>query len=112
MFLLQPGPNISLSSSVMDFGCVEEGEERVCRAKLINSSPAEAVYQWDLDCDGHSVFSIHPACGIVRPHSQTSMKAVYRPSGAAAHHRRVFCLIVNQVGTIWRFIAHTETTAK
>lgn len=106
MFLLQPGPKVSLSPSVVDFGCVEEGEARVRRVELINSSPAEAVYQWDLDCDGHSVFNIHPACGIVRPHSQTSLKAVYRPTGATAHHRRVPCLILHKVVIIRRFTAH------
>ncbi|XP_056903447.1 cilia- and flagella-associated protein 65 isoform X2 [Takifugu flavidus] len=88
------GPKISLSSPVLDFGCVEEGEERVHQMELINSSPAEAVYQWDLDYNAHSVFNIHPACGIVRPHSQTSLKAVYRPTQPAAHHRRVPCLIL------------------
>uniref|UniRef100_H3C1V3 Uncharacterized protein n=1 Tax=Tetraodon nigroviridis TaxID=99883 RepID=H3C1V3_TETNG len=92
----KPGAKVSLSSSVVNFGCVEEGEKRVKRVELINSSPAEAVYQWDLDCGGHSVFSIHPACGIVRPHGQTSLKAVYRPTGATAHHRRVPCLILHK----------------
>lgn len=82
----------------MDFGCVGEGEERVHQIELINSSPAEAVYQWDLDCNGHSVFNIHPACGIVRPHSHTSLKAVYSPTEPNAHHRRVPCLILHKVG--------------
>ena len=98
MFFLLPGPNVSLSSAVVDFGCVEEGGERVHRVELRNSSPAEAIYQWDLDCNGHSVFQIHPVCGIVRPHSQTSLKAVYKPTGPTAHHRRVPCLILHAVG--------------
>lgn len=102
----QPGPKISLSSPVVDFGCVEEGEERVHQLELINSSPAEAVYQWDLDYNAHSVFNIHPACGIVRPHSQTSLKAVYRPTQPAAHHRRVPCLILRMVGGSMEITAH------
>lgn len=83
---------------MVDFGSVDEGEERVHLLELINSSPAEAVYQWDLDSHGHSVFIIYPACGIVHPHSQTSLKAVYRPTQPAAHHRRVPCLILQTVG--------------
>lgn len=68
--------------------------------ELLNSSPVEAIYQLDLDCSGHSVFSIQPACGTVRPHSHTTLKAVYRPTWPIAHHRRVACLILHRVGSI------------
>ncbi|XP_041807029.1 cilia- and flagella-associated protein 65 [Chelmon rostratus] len=90
------GPEVSLSSSVVDFGCVEEGGAVVQTVELVNSSPVVAIYQWDLDCSGHSVFSIQPASGAVRPHSHTTLKAVYRPTQPIAHHRRVACLILHR----------------
>nr|XP_046260401.1 cilia- and flagella-associated protein 65 isoform X2 [Scatophagus argus] len=90
------GPKVSLSSSVVDFGCVDEGGAVVQTVELINSSPAEAIYQWDIDCNGHSVFNIQPASGTVRPHSHTTLKAVYRPTQPIAHHRRVACLILHR----------------
>ncbi|XP_073329268.1 cilia- and flagella-associated protein 65 [Pagrus major] len=90
------GPKVSLSSSVVDFGCVEEGGAVVQTLELLNSSPVEAIYQLDLDCSGHSVFSIQPASGTVRPHSHTTLKAVYRPTQPIAHHRRMACLILHR----------------
>uniref|UniRef100_UPI0009B41025 cilia- and flagella-associated protein 65 n=1 Tax=Monopterus albus TaxID=43700 RepID=UPI0009B41025 len=90
------GPKVSLSSSVVDFGCTEEGGAVIQRLKLVNSSPVEAIYQWDLDCNGHSVFSIQPASGTIRPHGHTTLKAVYRPTQPIAHHRRVACLILHR----------------
>ncbi|XP_035460487.2 cilia- and flagella-associated protein 65 isoform X2 [Scophthalmus maximus] len=89
------GPKVSLSSSVVDFGCVKEGGAVTQTIQLFNSSPGETVYQWDLDCCGHSVFSIQPASGTVRPHSRTTLTSVYRPTRAMAHHRRVACLILD-----------------
>ncbi|KAK5861375.1 hypothetical protein PBY51_022778 [Eleginops maclovinus] len=89
------GPKVSLSSSVVDFGCVEEGGAVVRTVELLNSSHVEALFQWDLDCGGNSVFSIQPASGAVRPHSRTTLRAVYRPKQAIAHHRRVACLILH-----------------
>ncbi|XP_035860503.1 cilia- and flagella-associated protein 65 isoform X3 [Sander lucioperca] len=90
------GPNVSLSSSVVDFGCVEEGGAVVQTVELVNSSPVEALYQWVLDCSGNSVFSIQPASGTLCPHSHTTLKAVYRPTQPIAHHRRVACLILHR----------------
>lgn len=87
-----------MSSSVVDFGCVKDGGAVVQTVDLVNCSPAEAFYQWDLDYTGHSVFSIQPACGTVRPHSHTTVKAVYRPTQPIAHHRRVACFILHRVG--------------
>uniref|UniRef100_A0A3Q1HG52 Uncharacterized protein n=1 Tax=Anabas testudineus TaxID=64144 RepID=A0A3Q1HG52_ANATE len=89
-------PRVSLSSFVVDFGCVKEGETISQTLELVNSSPVEAIYQWDLDCNGHSVFSIHPASGTVCPHSHTTVRAVYRPTQPIAHHRRVACLILHR----------------
>ncbi|KAE8299504.1 Cilia- and flagella-associated protein 65 [Larimichthys crocea] len=90
------GPKVSFSTSVVDFGCVEEGGTVIQTVKLVNSSSVEAIFQWDLDCSGHSVFSIQPASGIVLPHSHTTLKAVYRPTQPIAHHRRVACLILHR----------------
>ncbi|KAF3842925.1 hypothetical protein F7725_001774 [Dissostichus mawsoni] len=90
------GPNVSLSSSVVDFGCVEEGGAVVQTLELLNSSHVEALFQWDLDCSGNSVFSFQPASGAVRPHSRTTLRAVYRPRQTIAHHRRVACLILHR----------------
>ncbi|KAI3356474.1 hypothetical protein L3Q82_017688, partial [Scortum barcoo] len=90
------GPEVSLSSSVVDFGCVEEGGEVLQMVDLINSSPVEVIYQWDLDCSGHSVFGVQPASGIVLPHSHITLRAAYRPTQPIAHHRRVACLILHR----------------
>ncbi|XP_053295148.1 cilia- and flagella-associated protein 65 [Pleuronectes platessa] len=90
------GPKLSLSASVLDFGCVDDGEACTQTLELVNSSPVEGVYQWDLDCSGHSVFSIQPASGAVQPHSQTTLTAVYRPTQPIAHHRRVACVILHR----------------
>ncbi|XP_031714488.1 cilia- and flagella-associated protein 65 isoform X2 [Anarrhichthys ocellatus] len=90
------GPKVSLSSAVVDFGCVEEGGAVVQTVELVNSAPVEAFYQWDLDCTGNSVFSIQPASGTLCPHSHTTLKAVYRPTQPIAHHRRVTCIILHR----------------
>uniref|UniRef100_A0A3P8SQ41 Si:ch1073-349o24.2 n=1 Tax=Amphiprion percula TaxID=161767 RepID=A0A3P8SQ41_AMPPE len=89
-------PKVSLSSSVVDFGCVEEGGSVVQTVKLVNSSPVEAVYKWDIDCNGNSVFSILPASGTLFPQSYTTLKAVYRPTQPITHHRRVACVILHR----------------
>ncbi|XP_060944050.1 cilia- and flagella-associated protein 65 [Limanda limanda] len=90
------GPKLSLTASVLDFGCVDDGEACTQTVDLVNSSSVEGVYQWDLDCSGHSVFSIQPASGTVQPHSQTSLTAVYRPTQPIAHHRRVPCVVLHR----------------
>ncbi|XP_056144876.1 cilia- and flagella-associated protein 65 [Lampris incognitus] len=89
------GPIVTLSSSVVDFGCVEQGQEVLRTLELINSSPARAVYQWDLDCSGHSIFSIHPAEGTLHPHSCTLLKVFYRATQPIVHYRRVACLVLH-----------------
>ncbi|XP_069010849.1 cilia- and flagella-associated protein 65 [Embiotoca jacksoni] len=90
------GPTVSLSSSVVDFGCLEEGGSVVQTVKLVNSSPAEAFFTWDIDCNGNSVFSILPASGTVPPYSHTTLKTVYRPTQSIVHHRKVACLILHR----------------
>lgn len=89
---------MTLSCSVLDFGHIEEGGEVESKVYLVNSSPSEAVYQWDLDGSGHSVFSIQPTEGTLRPNSQAKLRVVYRPRSPLIHHRRVACLILHGVG--------------
>ncbi|XP_075896045.1 cilia- and flagella-associated protein 65 isoform X3 [Nelusetta ayraudi] len=91
------GPKVSLSSSVVDFGFVKEGGTVEQTVEIVNSSPAEAVYQMDLDGGGrHSVFSIQPASGAIRPNGKVILRAVYRPTHPIIHHRRVACLILHR----------------
>lgn len=101
---------MSLSSSVLDFGCVEEGGVVVQTVELVNSAPVEAFYQWDLDCTGNSVFSIMPASGTVCPHSHTTVEAVYKPTQPIAHHRRVTCIILHRVGANMQTHTHSQGT--
>ncbi|KAM4561619.1 cilia- and flagella-associated protein 65 [Fundulus diaphanus] len=89
------GPEVCLSSSVVDFGCVEERGSAVETLELLNSSPVQAVYQWDIDC-WNSVFSISPASGAVLPQGRIKVKVLYRPTHPMAHHRRVACLILHR----------------
>ena len=110
VLFLYPGPNVSFSCSVVDFGCVEEGEACVRTVEVVNSSPAEAIYQWDLDCSGHSVFTIQPASGILNPYSHTRLKAVYRPTQPLSHHRRVACLLLHRVGVYVQTQTHSQST--
>lgn len=83
---------------MLDFGCAKDGEVVEQTVELVNSSFAEAFYQMDLDLSRHSVFSIHPASGTVRPHSKTTLRALYRPMHPIVHRRRVACLILHRVG--------------
>lgn len=87
-----------MSSSVVDFGFVREGGAVEQTVEIVNSSPAEAVYQMDLDGGRHSVFSIQPASGAIRPHGKVVLRAIYRPTHPIIHHRRVACLILHRVG--------------
>lgn len=83
-----------------------EGELVDQTVEVINSSPAEAVYQIDLDSTRHSVFTIQPASGTIRPNSKVVLRALYRPTHPIIHHRRVACLILHRVGETH---THTQT---
>ncbi|RVE57706.1 hypothetical protein OJAV_G00201940, partial [Oryzias javanicus] len=85
------GPEVSLSSSLLDFGSVEEKQT----LELINSSSVEAFYQWEIN-NSNSVFSVHPAGGAVPPQSRVKVTAVYRPGNVSGHCRRVACLILHR----------------
>ncbi|XP_029557900.1 cilia- and flagella-associated protein 65 isoform X2 [Salmo trutta] len=90
------GPQVSLSSSMLDFGCVDEGEEALRTVDIINSSSVEAQYQFDLDTTGHSVFTLEPACGALPPNSHRSLRLLFRPHHPMGHHRRVVCLLLHR----------------
>uniref|UniRef100_A0A3B4AZK3 Uncharacterized protein n=1 Tax=Periophthalmus magnuspinnatus TaxID=409849 RepID=A0A3B4AZK3_9GOBI len=72
-------------------------EQAVTHAvELVNSSLAEAVFQWDIDCCGYSVFSIQPAGGSVPPQSHITLNVTYKPRQPILHYRRVACLILHR----------------
>ncbi|XP_061648370.1 LOW QUALITY PROTEIN: cilia- and flagella-associated protein 65 [Phyllopteryx taeniolatus] len=89
------GPKLSFSSSVVDFGCIEVGATASQTIEMINSSFVQANYQWDLDCAGHSVFSIQPQCGTLNVKSRVTLTIFYRPTVPIAHHRSVPCFILH-----------------
>ncbi|XP_014841480.1 PREDICTED: coiled-coil domain-containing protein 108 isoform X1 [Poecilia mexicana] len=87
------GPELCLSSSVVDFGCVEEKGSAVQTVELLNTSPVQATYQWDID-SANSVFRVSPASGTVLPYGQIKVNVSYKPTHPMPHHRRVACLIL------------------
>ncbi|XP_043988384.1 cilia- and flagella-associated protein 65 isoform X1 [Gambusia affinis] len=87
------GPKLCLSSSVVNFGCVEEKGSAEQTVELLNSSPVQATYQWDIDC-ANSVFRVSPASGTVLPYSKIKVNVSYKPTHPMPHHRRVACLIL------------------
>ncbi|XP_059896106.1 cilia- and flagella-associated protein 65 isoform X1 [Gadus macrocephalus] len=90
------GPIVTLSCSMLDFGHLDQGQAAMRNVDLVNSSPCEAVYQWDLDGCGHSVFSVQPTGGTLQPNSHITLKVAYRPQSPMIHHRRVACLILHR----------------
>ena len=89
---------MTLSCSMLDFGHLDQGQAAMRKVDLVNSSPCEAVYQWDLDGCGHSVFSVQPTGGTLQPNSHITLKVAYRPQSPMIHHRKVACLILHRVG--------------
>ncbi|XP_057708820.1 cilia- and flagella-associated protein 65 isoform X2 [Corythoichthys intestinalis] len=89
------GPKLSFSSSVVDFGCVEVGATVSQTIFMVSSSSIRATYQWDLDCAGHSVFSIQPHCGTIPPKGCVTLTIIYHPTVPIAHYRSVPCLILH-----------------
>ncbi|XP_055086370.1 cilia- and flagella-associated protein 65 [Periophthalmus magnuspinnatus] len=90
------GPQVLMSSSIVDFGIVEPEQAVTHAVELVNSSLAEAVFQWDIDCCGYSVFSIQPAGGSVPPQSHITLNVTYKPRQPILHYRRVACLILHR----------------
>ncbi|XP_054888132.1 cilia- and flagella-associated protein 65 isoform X2 [Poeciliopsis prolifica] len=86
------GPELCLSSSVVNFECVEVKGSAEQTVDLLNFSPVQATYQWDIDC-ANSVFKVSPRSGTVLPYGQVKVKVLYKPTHPMPHHRRVACLI-------------------
>ncbi|KAJ8004474.1 hypothetical protein DPEC_G00136070 [Dallia pectoralis] len=90
------GPQVTLSSSVLDFGCVEKGQEARRSVVIVNSSLVEARFQFDLDASGHSVFSLEPVGGVLPGNSSRKLRLTYRPQHPIGHHRRLACLLLHR----------------
>ncbi|XP_073768570.1 cilia- and flagella-associated protein 65 isoform X2 [Danio rerio] len=90
------GPIVSLSTSVLDFGCVEEGSEMSHNVQIINSSAVLAHYQFDMDTGGHSVFSVDKPCGILGGSSKLNLRVKFRPHCSVAYHKTVTCLLMHR----------------
>lgn len=110
------GPLVSLSVSVLDFGCVAEDEQATRALHLTNSSSVVAQYQFDVGTDGHSVFSVEPPCGTVAPSSALTLRLHFCPRHPIPHHRRLACLVMHRVGqqiaTTNKQINKQESTVK
>ncbi|KAK2849898.1 hypothetical protein Q7C36_008681 [Tachysurus vachellii] len=90
------GPVVTLSSSVVDFGCVEEGEEAMRIIHIINSSTVQAYYQFDLDPSNHSVFTLDQPFGTLPAKGSILLRLSFRPHHPIAYHKRAACLILHR----------------
>ncbi|XP_062391076.1 cilia- and flagella-associated protein 65 [Sardina pilchardus] len=90
------GPLVSLSASVLDFGCVAEGGRATRVLQLTNSAGVEGHYQFDVGADGHSVFSVEPPRGTVAPNASVTVQLHFCPRHPIAHHRRLACLVMHR----------------
>lgn len=89
---------MSLSASVLDFGCVEEGTEVTHTLQIINSSAVLAYYQFDVDTGSHSVFNVDQPCGTLPGNSKLTLRVKFRPHHPIAHHKTLTCLLLHRVG--------------
>uniref|UniRef100_A0A9J8A7U6 Si:ch1073-349o24.2 n=1 Tax=Cyprinus carpio carpio TaxID=630221 RepID=A0A9J8A7U6_CYPCA len=90
------GPIVSLNTSVLDFGCVEEGTEVTHNVQIINSSAVLTHYQFDVDTGSHSVFSIDKPCGSLPGSSKLTLRVKFCPYQPIAYHKTVTCLILHR----------------
>ncbi|KAI5107294.1 cilia- and flagella-associated protein 65, partial [Silurus meridionalis] len=90
------GPAVSLSSSVVDFGCVKEGEEAMRIIHITNSSNIQAHYQFDIDPGNHSVFTLDQPVGILPAKGKLTLCLMFRPYHPIAYHKRAACLILHK----------------
>jgi len=89
---------VSLSTSVLDFGCIEEGTEVTHNIQIINSSAVLAHYQFDVDTGSHSVFSLDKPCGSLPGSSKLTLRVKFRPQNPIAYHKTMICLLLHRVG--------------
>ncbi|KAK7168813.1 hypothetical protein R3I93_004958 [Phoxinus phoxinus] len=90
------GPMVSLSTSVLDFGCIEEGTEATHNIQIINSSAVLAHYQFDVDTGSHSVFSVDKPCGSLPGSSKLTLLVKFRPQNPIAYHKTMICLLLHR----------------
>ncbi|KAG7330997.1 hypothetical protein KOW79_004966 [Hemibagrus wyckioides] len=90
------GPVVTLSSSVVDFGCVEEGEETMRIIHIMNSSTVQAYYQFDMDPSNHSVFTLDQPAGTLPANGSITLRLSFRPYHPIAYHKRAACLILHR----------------
>ncbi|XP_072541753.1 cilia- and flagella-associated protein 65 isoform X2 [Salminus brasiliensis] len=90
------GPLVSLSSSVVDFGCVEVGGEAIRIIHIINSSTVLAHYQFDMDPGSHSVFTLDKPSGTLAANSSLTLRLRFCPHHPIAYHKRPACLILHR----------------
>ncbi|XP_053352888.1 cilia- and flagella-associated protein 65 [Clarias gariepinus] len=90
------GPEVTLSSSLVDFGCVEEGAEAVRIIRIINSSTVQAHYQFDIDRGNHSVFTLEKPVGTLPAKESLTLHFIFRPYHPIAYHKRAVCLILHR----------------
>ncbi|TRY54345.1 hypothetical protein DNTS_011111 [Danionella cerebrum] len=90
------GPTASLSTPVLDFGCVEEGTEVTRSVQIINSSAVLLQYQFDVDTGSHSVFSVDKACGTVAGSSKLTLRVTFKPQHPLAFHKTMTCLLLHK----------------
>ncbi|KAA0715982.1 Cilia- and flagella-associated protein 65 [Triplophysa tibetana] len=89
------GPIVFLSTSVLDFGCVEEGTEVTHTLQIINSSAVLAYYQFDVNT-GHSVFVVDQPRGTLPGNTRLTLRVKFRPHHPIAHHKILTCLILHR----------------
>ncbi|KAI1899114.1 hypothetical protein AGOR_G00058210 [Albula goreensis] len=90
------GPEVSLSATVVDFGCVPLGGEAWRTVEISNSAAAEACFQFDTDATGHSVFTVTPPCGTLPGNSRLTLRVRFCPQHPIPHHRRAPCLLLHR----------------
>ncbi|XP_048049329.1 LOW QUALITY PROTEIN: cilia- and flagella-associated protein 65 [Megalobrama amblycephala] len=90
------GPIVSLSTSILDFGCVEEGTEVTHNVQIINTSTVLAHYQFDVDTGSHSVFSVDKPCGSLPGSSKLTLRVKFRPHHPIAYHKTMTCLLLHR----------------
>ncbi len=88
---------MSLNTSVLDFGCVEEDTEVTHNVQIINSSAVLAHYQFDVDAGSQSVFSIDKPCGSLPGSSKLTLRVKFHPYQPIAYHKTMTCLLLHRV---------------
>lgn len=91
-----PGPDVSLSTSVLDFSLTNVAETVTRVLEIRNDSAAQTCYQFKIDCH-ESVFKFDETVGELAAGETRKVIVVFCPSHAINYYRRVACVIANQV---------------